>query len=280
LKLLLLAGFVYLAWPAAGGDLSYVVLNGRSSQNGLVRVSADGKSMITIARRASGSGLAKDHDGNYIVASVHWLLRVTPAGEVTTIAEAPGGSQWMSVTLDAAGNFFVSDNVQHAVWRVSPDGAIVAKLWTYPIIRLAEMEDTSMALDSRGNLVLVEDNGFSAHLFRISAAGEATPIPLSRALRRVSSLMIDSQGNYVLLDYADCELLRVTLSGNVNSIARMEPRKNMTAFTQDPETGDYVVAVNFAHGLFRMGASQSGFLVVNNHQYLNYPTAVIVEQSK
>ena len=40
--------------PVNGGDFSYVVLNARIGQNSLVRVSADGSSMSTIANGVGG----------------------------------------------------------------------------------------------------------------------------------------------------------------------------------------------------------------------------------
>jgi hypothetical protein len=159
--------------PLAGADVSYVVMNGRGDRNSLVRVSADGQSVTTIAHGAAGFGLTKDQAGNYIVAAGWSLHSVTPSGAVRTIAKAPTGSQWMSVVQEAEGTFVVADNRLHAVWRVSPDGLSLTRLCNYPVKKSDELEDTSLALDSQGNILLLEDNE-SAQLFRITPAGDAS----------------------------------------------------------------------------------------------------------
>ena len=79
-----------LAWQvaiSAAADHTFVVLN-RSEQNSLVRVAPDGGFIATIANGAGGVGITKDSSGDYIVAAVHSLLRVTSTGNVTAIAKA------------------------------------------------------------------------------------------------------------------------------------------------------------------------------------------------
>lgn len=63
--------------PEDIAELSFVVL--RSSEKySLVRVSADGKLVTTIAHGAPGVGLAKDTAGNYVIAAATKLLIATP----------------------------------------------------------------------------------------------------------------------------------------------------------------------------------------------------------
>ena len=79
-------------WPATAAAGSFVVLN-YSANNSLVRVSSDGQLISTIAVNVGGFGLTKDRAGNYLIAAVRSLLRVTPSGSVSTIATAPRGSR-------------------------------------------------------------------------------------------------------------------------------------------------------------------------------------------
>jgi len=110
-----LLGCVCLALTSlasAAGDISYVLLY---KSGGLARISDDGTRRTTIASGVLGYGLAADNNGDYIVAALHWLVRVTPSGAVTTIAEAPQNSQWLSVAVDSGGNYIVGDNHQHRI---------------------------------------------------------------------------------------------------------------------------------------------------------------------
>jgi hypothetical protein len=269
-----------LAWGAAAGDFSYVVLNGGADRNSLVRVSADGRSITTIANEAGGYGLAKDHAGNYIVAAVNSLLKVTPSGSVSLIAKAPADSQWMSVVEDAEGMFAVADNRQHAIWRVSPDGKSVAKIWTYSA-PTGGLENTSLASDGHGNSLLLEDSHY-VRLHRITPAGVATPIPLGRTANFNSDLLVDAQGNYVFMNYHVGQMFRVTPAGEITPIGKVTPLvENMVGLAQDPGTGEYIMTVNFAHSLIRINLSGTSFTTIAYDQtYLSYPTAVIVETGK
>src|SRR6266478_2523430 len=94
-----------LCVSASAAD-SYVVLN-RSA--GLYSI----PSGIAINSSVGGVDLAVDSGGNYIVAAIGSIAKVTPGGVLSTIASAPSGSQWASVALDLAGNFIVGDNQQH-----------------------------------------------------------------------------------------------------------------------------------------------------------------------
>jgi hypothetical protein len=269
-----------LAWPSAAGDFSYVVLNGGADRNSLVRVSADGSSITAIAHGAGGYGLAKDHAGNYIVAAVGSLLKVTPYGVVSTIAKTPKGSQWMSVVEDAEGMFLVVDNQQHALWRVSQDGQSVTKIWNYAAPG-GDMNDIALAPDGHGNSLLLENHS-AVHLFRITPAGAATEIPLGRTADFSSGLLVDAQGNYVFMNYHVGELFRVTPAGEVTRIGKVTPPAGaMAGLAQDPQTGEYIMTVMQAHSLIRISTSGSSFTTLaNNETYLSYPTAVIVEQGK
>jgi streptogramin lyase len=151
------AGFV-LAWPSIAGDVSYVVLD-RDAAGDLVRVTDDGRLQKTIARGVGGHGLTVDKGGDYILARVSSLVRVTPLGIVSTIAVCPTGSQWMAVAVDSSGNYIVGDNQQHAIWRISADGARVERVAAYPVRSHPEMEDMGVMVDDTGNYLVIEGNG-------------------------------------------------------------------------------------------------------------------------
>ena len=119
-----------MASSSLAGSVSYVVLH-RSVCPSLERVSDDGRVRTTIAVDAGGYGMTVDQQGNYIVAAVSSLLRVTASGSVNKIAATPIGSQWLCVAVDFGGNYIVGDNRRHSIWRVSPDGTTVEIVATY-----------------------------------------------------------------------------------------------------------------------------------------------------
>src|ERR1700730_2849763 len=84
---------------------SYVGINGATSQ--LIRVSTDGVSGTPIAFAVQGYDVAQEANGNYVVAELNKVQRVTPQGIVTTIAQAPTGSQWFGIVVEANGNLIL-----------------------------------------------------------------------------------------------------------------------------------------------------------------------------
>ena len=91
------------------------------------------------ARFAGNHPIAADAGGNIYVAdgTNHTIRKVTPAGQVTTIAGAPGQlglvdgsgsaarfSRPTGLAVDSAGNIIVADNGNHAVRKITPTGVV------------------------------------------------------------------------------------------------------------------------------------------------------------
>ena len=93
------------------------------------------------ANLTSVYGLAVDPTGNLFVADTfnHRILKVTPAGQFTTLAGAFGKAGYSGdggpaaqamlnrpagMAFDAWGNFYISDQANNRVRKVTPDGAI------------------------------------------------------------------------------------------------------------------------------------------------------------
>jgi hypothetical protein len=235
-------------WPATAEAGSFVVLN-YSANNSLVRVSSDGHLIGTIAANVGGFGLTKDRADNYIIAAVRSLLRVTPSGSVSTIATAPRGSQWLSVVQDAEGAFAVADNEQHAVWRISPDGRSVAKLASYPVAA-PELEGVNILLDESGNYLVIEEN-HGTHLWRITPAGQITPLPLHGVNIATGGEIVDEgDGNYLVGSMWDHAVFRLNKAGDVTKFAELNADEvNLTGMARNSETGEIVLTFNFAKSL-------------------------------
>jgi sugar lactone lactonase YvrE len=264
---------------------SFVILN-RSSSNSLVRYDAHGQFVATIANGAGGVSFAKDRNGNYIVAAVGSLLRVTPAGTVTTIAKAPARSQWIYVLQEPEGSFLVADNVRHAIWRVSDDGQTTIQLLDYPAPSPNVMENASIAPDRQGSYLLLEENG-GARLFRFTPTGTITPIQLNRSMRFCWGLATEEPESYLTIqpyvpvaeETRGTAFLRVAPTGELTELARSTARPN--AAIRDPETSEFIAISNYQHKLMRISTDGRAVITLANDQtHLPFPEAILTDAAR
>jgi hypothetical protein len=230
--------------PLAADPISYVLLSS-STTGALIRATSDWSSIATIAPIQNGSGLGKDLNGNYLVTTASTLLRVTPTGSVSTIATATSGpTGWVGVATDSLGNFIVVDNVQHAVWRISPAGSAVIKVANYPVADTSENEDASILVDPSGNYRVLEDNSFTVQMFSITPAGALSIVALSGAAAiSADGLIPDGAGNYLFASYRDDSVFRVTPTGFVTVFAHDGTQIccNVSGLARNPDSGDVFV---------------------------------------
>lgn len=155
-------------------------------------------------------GLAADRQGNVYVADAgnHAVRKISPSGIVTTLAgngvlgHADGTGSGASfhrpsdVAVDARGNVYVADTLNHAIRKITPQG-VVTTLNALPE-RVAEVADG----------VFVPAGGF--------ADG-----PLSRALfNEPSGLALDSQGNLYVSDTGNQRIRYINFAeGTVTTVA-------------------------------------------------------------
>jgi len=237
---LLLAGL-----PLAADPISYVMISS-SVPGALIRASNDFRSITTIAPISNGTGVGKDLNGNYLVTTSNSLLRVTPTGTVTSIANAPTipPTGWIGVVTDSQGNYIIVDNAQHAVWRVSPSGLSVLKVANYTVTDPGELEDANILLDPSGNYLVLEDNGSVAQMFSITPAGGVSQITLSGAAATgTDGFTSDGAGNYLFASYRDDSVFSVTPGGIVSVFSHVgtEICCNLIGLARNPDNGELVV---------------------------------------
>jgi len=90
------------------------------------------------------------------------VKRMTADGTITTfakIADAKGFVSPDDVTLDSAGNVYVSDRARAEVWRFNPDGTGGVAWWTPPKLEgLDHYAPTGLAYDASKNTILITDS--------------------------------------------------------------------------------------------------------------------------
>jgi sugar lactone lactonase YvrE len=156
------------------------------------------------------SGIAVDSRGNIYVADSgnHAVRKITPDGKVTTLAgsgligDADGSGSEASfyhptdVAVDAAGNVYVADTLNHVIRKITPDGKV----------------STLTARSSR----IVE-----YHPGAVEEAGDFRDGPIASAkFNEPSGLAVDEKGNLYVSDRGNQRIRYIDFaSGQVKTVA-------------------------------------------------------------
>lgn len=192
------------------------------------------------ARFSRLAGLTIDAAGVLYASDNHAIRRISPTGEVTTLAGQVQGVPGLQdgtgsaaqfnlpqgLAVDAAGNIYTAEPANNAVRRITPAGVVT----TYyrdvsPVDR--RHEPRSLAFDGAGNLYFV-DARFAA-VYRVSPAGELTEhvpnlIPPTgdggeENFLRPSGLVADAAGNLFVADAEDRTIRYITANRVVRTVA-------------------------------------------------------------
>ena len=115
-------------WDRIGAQVFKVNAGERANESYLIYHRA----VYPIGQSFGGTGFSLDNAGNYIIATADSLEKVTPAGAASLIANAPSGSQFIDVAIDATGNYIVTAFLGGSI----PTGSYsngAARFWTRPI---------------------------------------------------------------------------------------------------------------------------------------------------
>ena len=253
-----------------GGNL-YVADSG----NNTIRKVTPGGVVTTLAGQAGSSGSADgtgsaaqfwnptgvtvDSAGNvYVADSFNFTIRkVTPAGEVTTLAglaghygsadgrgsaarfgTSSGGGGPSDVAVDTHGDIYVADPYNNTIRKVTPMGEVTTLAGSAGYAGSADGTGTfarfffpfGVAVDSAGNVYVADQ--FNHTIRRVTPPGEVTTLAGSAGHRgsadgtgnaaqfaHPSGVAVDGTGSVYVTDYSNSTIRKVTPGGLVTTLA-------------------------------------------------------------
>ena len=194
-------------------------------------------------------GITIDAAGNLYVTDVFTVRKITPAGDVTTLAGDDGvhgttdgtgaAARFHSlygIARDAAGNLYVTD--RYSVRKITPDGVVTtfagnsrAKGSADGIGAAARFGGVGgITIDSRGNLYVADVGNLTIR--KITPAGKVTTIAgktgvtgtadgrgAAARFNWLAGITIDPGGNLYVVDNGASVIRKITSSGMVTTLA-------------------------------------------------------------
>ena len=209
---------------------------------------------------ANGNGIAAsfnlptvvtiDSLGNIFVVdrSNHKIRKITPTGDVTTFAGSGsiGSADGVGITasfkypdgavFDSHDNLFVSDQSNHKIRKITPDGTVSTFAGTGIIgsangvgILASFYYPAGMAVDATDNLYVADygnnkirkitPDGTVTTFAGTGVAGSADGTVLTAQFYGATGVCMDSFGNIFVADYYNNKIRKINTSGDVTTVA-------------------------------------------------------------
>lgn len=193
------------------------------------------------ARVNGPRGLAVDASGSLFVADTynHLIRKITPYGEVTTIAGSPSVSGYSDgantsalfnaphgIAIDSNGNLFVADSGNHVIRRIDLAGNVTTVAGSPSVSGFVNATGTDaifnlpwgVAIDSGANYLYVTDfNNDAVRQIDLVTSGVTTFTTTS--VSGPSGLAIDASDNLLIANASASTILEITPGGTVTVVA-------------------------------------------------------------
>jgi sugar lactone lactonase YvrE len=194
------------------------------------------------ARFNGPNGIAIDAAGNLYVADAgnHRIREITPAGEVSTLADSEygfadgigGDAKFhypVGIASDAVGNLYVTDSGSSRIRKITLAGEVSTFTGgKYGFRRAAFRDPTGIAIDAAGNLYVADTENH--RIRKITPAGEVSTIAggeegfadgvgSDARFNKPRGIAADAAGNLYVADFGNDRIRKITPAGEVSTLA-------------------------------------------------------------
>ncbi len=204
----------------------------------------------TAAQFFSPRSVAVDASGNVYVAdgANHLIRKITPAGEVSTLAgsgedgfadgEGTAAQFYFpkGIAVDASGNVYVADDINHRVRKITPTGTVSTLAGSTSGSTDGDgtaakfNRPTGIAVDALGNLYVAD--AANHRIRKISSTGIVSTLAGSTVghedgtgsdaeFNNPTGVAVDASGNVYVAEEENGTIRKITSSGTVSTVAGM-----------------------------------------------------------
>ncbi len=226
------------------------------------------------------AGIATDASGNIYVADpcARGIFRVTGGGAVTPLFIGTPLVSPVAVTLDIAGNLIVADNDLNQILSIAPETKAVTVLAKLPLQSSASstVQNMALAYDNNGELVVANDSGTGrSEIIRIKQNGDIVNVLTGTSIASTGALVIESSGNYLVADYRERQLFRVTPAG-VASVVAGALGNNLSGLALDPVSGNIIATLDNDSKVISITPNGTTVSNIVSQSQLLTPTGIVV----
>lgn len=208
-------------------------------------------------------GITIDHSGNLYSCNTNTgvIKKTTPGGVVTTFAgyfpnanpfvngigSAASFNGPMDIAIDQSGNFFVADQGNHVIRKITPDGLVST-------FASGLFSPTALAFDPSGDLFASDIASYS--ISKITPAGVVSNFPISGtdgSYNKAWGLVCDQSGNLYISGTAGFYIRKVNPAGE--AIDSIPVFAGAVGLTIDNSGNLYAAAINQVVEIFTTGYS-------------------------
>ena len=180
------------------------------------------------------SGIVRDASGNLFVCDRdnHRIVKITTAGVTSVFAGGTMGfvngtgaaaqfNQPYAITMDAAGNFYVGDRINHAIRKITAAGVVTTLAGSGSAgsangtgSAATFNEPIGVTVDAAGNVYVADYiNGM---LRKVTAAGVVTTLT---SIPSIFGVAVDAAGNIYCAEYFSQQVSKYSSTGSYSVIA-------------------------------------------------------------